>query len=43
LLAVEAYIEMHGTGDVGPETVSPQGQQMDRLPETKGRNRRSAG
>lgn len=37
LLAVEAYIEMHGTGDVGPETVSPQGQQMDRLPETKWR------
>ena len=37
LLAVEAYIEMHGTGDVGPATVSPQGAEMSRLPETKSR------
>lgn len=35
LLAVEAYIEMQGTGDVGPEAVSPRGDKMDRLPETK--------
>lgn len=35
LLAVESYVEMHGTGDIGPETVSPQGKEMDRLPETK--------
>ena len=35
LKALEAYIEMHGTGDVGPETVSSQGEKMVRLPETK--------
>lgn len=37
LLALEAYIQMHGTGDVGPTTVSPGGAEMDRLPETKSR------
>lgn len=35
LLAVESYIAMHGTGDSGPATVSPRGEDMDRLPETK--------
>jgi hypothetical protein len=34
-LALEGYIEMHGVGDVGPVAVSPQGEEMDRLPETK--------
>ena len=35
LLALEEYIKMHGTGDVGPATVLPGGEEMDRLPETK--------
>ena len=35
LLALEAYIKMHGTGDVGPTSVLPGGAEMDRLPETK--------
>ena len=37
LKALEAYIEMYGTGDIGPTTVSPRGVEMDRLPETKPR------
>lgn len=34
-LALEGYIEMHGSGDLGPVAVSPQGEDMDRLPDTK--------
>jgi hypothetical protein len=37
LLALEAYIEMYGTGDLGPATVSPRGEEMERLPEMKSR------
>lgn len=35
LMSVEAYIEMQGDGDVGPEAISPRGEKMDRLPKTK--------
>jgi len=42
LMALEAYIEMHGNGDVGPAMVSPRGEEMDRLPETKVRPYESA-
>ncbi len=35
-LALEGYIEMH-EDDVGPVAVSPDGREMDRLPETKSR------
>ena len=42
LMALEAYIEMHGTGDVGPTIVSPRDVEMDRLPETKRRSYLSA-
>ena len=35
LLAMEGYIEMQGTGDLGPVAVSPQGDEVDRLPVTK--------
>lgn len=34
-LAVEGYIEMAGSGDLGPVTVSPEGREMDRLPDLK--------
>lgn len=42
LLALEAYIKLHGTGDSGPATVSPCGEEMDRLPKTKLRSYLSA-
>ena len=37
LIALEASIQMHVIGDVGPATVPPGGVEMDRLPETKPR------
>jgi hypothetical protein len=38
LLALEGFIELHGSGDVGPATVSPQDRPMDRLEQTKSRS-----
>ena len=35
--AVEAYIELHGKGDLGPVLVSPDGRELDRLEETRSR------
>lgn len=37
VLALEFYFEMYDAGDVGPVAVSPQGEEMDRLPQTKSR------
>lgn len=34
-LALAGYVEMHGSGDLGPVTISPQGEEMDRLPDAK--------
>lgn len=34
-MALEAYVEMCGTGDEGPVVVAPEGEELDRLPETK--------
>lgn len=36
-MALEAYVQMCGTGDTGPVAVAPDGEELDRLPETKGR------
>ena len=35
--AVEAYIGLHGTGDLGPVFISPEGRELDRLEETRSR------
>jgi hypothetical protein len=35
IIAMQAYIEMQGNGDLGPVAVSPQGEELDRLPEAK--------
>jgi hypothetical protein len=34
-LALQAYVELCGTGDEGPVVVAPDGEELDRLPETK--------
>jgi len=34
-IALEAYVEMHGTGDCGPVFVTAEGRELDRQPETK--------
>jgi len=36
-MALEAYVELHGTGDLGPVIASAQGQELDRLEETRSR------
>lgn len=35
LMALEAYVEMCGTGDEGLAVIAPDGEELDRLPETK--------